>query len=477
MRIKMIPVFIIVMLSCGMVLAQSVVLGVAPNAGTPGQTISVEIKGLGFPATISPAMVNFGEGVTVTSVQMLPSQTMEINGETITVNSIRTGISISSQAVAGTRRVSIATVGSYSSVVFHVVAGDGGGGGGGGSTGVLFPSKQYATRADSPEGLLALDATRDGLADLIVAPDGDASLSLFRATSSGVLAPVRKIPGNIFGSAMIAAGDLNGDGRPDLVTSSRSSTSVGVWIASGTSFRRPLQVAIPAPAWAVGAGDFNGDGAQDIVAVVRDSNQVAMLAGNGNGSFQAPILRAVGDTPKSVTVADLNKDGLADVVVGNYVATISILMGNRTTGLSQQRRKNALLNMENLISGDFNGDGNIDVATIGDDSIVVLRGKGNGDFFAPPKRLRVAKFVWDLAAADFNSDGITDFAFVNYAADQVSIMMGKGNLLFDSPFSFPTQDLPTRIISADFNNDGRPDLALSNYGSDTIGLYLNEVHQ
>lgn len=459
----------------GLAAAQvSFVLGVAPNFGNPGQTITTEVKGVGFPASVSVAQVNFGAGITVTSVQVLPSQTMVINGETVVVNAMRVSASIAASAALGARRVTIGTLGGYSAAVFQVVSS--GGGGTGGPTGVAFQSRIYPARADAPEGLVAADANRDHLVDLVAAPDGDRSLSLFRSLAGGGFAPARKIPGTIFGSAMIAAADVNGDGRPDLITGSRSATTVGVWIASGIGWRRPVELQVPAPAWAVGAGDFNGDGAQDIVAVVRDLNEVAMFSGNGNGTFQAPIFRPVGDTPKSVTVADLNKDGLSDAVVGNFVESVSILMGNRTAGLSAQRRKNSLVSMENLVSADFNGDGNVDVAVIGGDSIVILRGKGNGDFLAPPKRIRLADYVWDLAAADFNGDGKMDIAFVNFAADQVSVMVGKGNLVFESPFSFTTGDIPTRILAADFNNDGRPDIAVSNYGADSISAYLNQIN-
>lgn len=476
-KIAILAGVLLLVIFAGMAAAQvSVVLGVAPNFGNPGQTITTEVKGIGFPASVSASQVSFGASITVTSVQMLPSQTMVINGETVVVNAIRVSASIAANAAPGSRRVTIGGAGGYSSAVFQVTSSGGGGGGTGGPAGVAFQSRVYPARADAPEGLVAVDANRDHLVDLVAAPDGDRSLSLFRSLAGGGFAPARKIAGTIFGSAMIAAADVNGDGRPDLLTGSRSSTTVGVWIASGISWRRPLQLQVPAPAWAVGAGDFNGDGKQDVMAVVRDLNEVAMFSGNGNGTFQAPIFRPVGDTPKSITVADLNKDGLSDAVVGNFVETVSILMGNRTSGLSAQRRKNTLISMENLISADLNGDGNVDVAVIGGDSIVILRGKGNGDFLAPPKRIRLADFVWDLAAADFNGDGKMDIAFVNFAADQVSVLTGKGNLVFESPFSFTTGDIPTRILAADFNNDGNPDIAVSNYGADSISAYVNQIN-
>ena len=473
MRKSLIPVGVLLLFCAATAVAQvAVVLGVAPNSGKPGETLTTEVKGVGFPATVSPSQVNFGAGVTATSVQVLPSQTMVINGETVVVNAIRVSLSIASTATAGVRRVSVGSSGGYSAAVFIVT---GSGGGTSGPADVRFQSRVYAARVDSPEGLVAVDANRDHLVDLVAAPDGDSSLSFFRSLSGGGFAPSRRIPGTVFGSAMIAAADVNGDGRVDLITGSRSAASVAVWIATGASWRKPVQLDIPGPAWAVAAGDFNGDGSQDIVAVVRDFNEVAMFPGNGNGTFRAPVFRPVGDTPKSVTVADLNKDGLSDAIVGNFVASVSILMGSRSAGLSAQRRKNTLLSMENLISADLNDDGNVDVAVIGGDSIVILRGKGNGDFLAPPKRIRLADYVWDLAAADFNGDGIMDIAFVNFAADQVSVMTGKGNLVFESPFSFTTGDIPTRILAADFNNDGRPDIALSNYGSDSVSAYLYQT--
>jgi hypothetical protein len=68
-----------------------------------------------------------------------------------------------------------------------------------------------------------------------------------------------------------------------------------------------------------------------------------------------------------------------------------------------------------------------------------------------------------------------DLAFINFAADQVSVLPGKGNLQFAAPFTFPTQDLPTRIAAGNFDGDGRPDFAVSNYGADSITVYSNRT--
>ncbi len=113
----------------------------------------------------------------------------------------------------------------------------------------------------------------------------------------------------------VAVGDLNGDGKPDLVLADNA--SVSVLLGDGTGL-------FTAP-----ANDLNGDGRRDVVVTNASSNTVSVLLGNGDGTLATHVDYAVGAQPVSVTIADLDGNGTADLTVANHVDnTVSVLLGS-----------------------------------------------------------------------------------------------------------------------------------------------------
>ena len=464
-------IFFLILISATTVSAQvTILLGLVPNVGTAGKSISVVIKGISIPDALTISQVNFGTDITVQNIEPLPFETINSNGEAIVVEAIRASIAISSSAAIGTRPVRVGSSAISFPAVFTIIRENEDPPPG---ADTAFRVTQYASHSLNPEGVIAADFTNDGRLDLAVATDGDYNTLLFRTISGGKLGAVKKLREPKFASAILSSNDFNGDGKPDLAVGNRSASELIIRIgAGGLNFNSPVRIPIPTPAWALTSGDFNGDSHADLVAVTRDTNGIQLVLGNGNGTFQPAHSLDAGDTPKSVAVADLNRDGLDDVIVGNFAGSLSIYFGNRTAGLSSQHLKRAPTSIENLIAADLSGDGNPDVATIGEDTIAIFRGKENGDFF-PPKRIRIVDFLFDIAAGDFNGDSKIDLAFSNFAAGQLSVITNEGNLRFSPPFNLNTGSDPKRIVAADLNGDHKADLAVTNYLSHTISVYLN----
>jgi len=132
----------------------------------------------------------------------------------------------------------------------------------------------------------------------------------------------------------IAVGDFNTDGKLDLVVANELSMgpnnytngSVSVLLGNGDgTFRSAVNYGAGVSPDSVAVGDVNGDGKLDLVVANQGSANVSMLLGNGDGTFQAAVNYSTGEYPFSVALGDLNGDGQPDLAVGNS-ANVSVLL-------------------------------------------------------------------------------------------------------------------------------------------------------
>ncbi len=220
-------------------------------------------------------------------------------------------------------------------------------------------------------------------------------------------------------------------------------------------------------------GDFNRDGKIDVAVANAGSNAVAILLGNGDGTFQAASNYSVaGGSPVSIATADFNGDGIADLVTANNGSNnASVILGNGD-GTFQGALTYSVGNMPTaVVVGDFNRDGKMDLAfaNYGMYSVSILIGNGNGNFFAPDT-YPVAGAAMSLAADDFNGDGALDLAVANYGSNNVSVLLGNGSGSFQAAVNYATGSYPFSVATADYNNDGKADLFVANYGGNTLSI-------
>lgn len=244
----------------------------------------------------------------------------------------------------------------------------------------------------------------------------------------------------------------------------------------------------------IAVGDLNNDGKPDLVVVdcgdcyvIRGAGVVGVLIGNGDGTFQPAIVYGPGGvTPLFVAIADVNGDGKLDLVVANRCgnngclneALVGILLGNGdgTFKPAVSYGSGGLFSQSVAVS-DFNGDGRPDLAVVnacGDSdcngTMGVLLGNGDGTFQIAVTYSSGGQTPFSVAAADVNSDGRPDLLVANWCGSNpncliglVGVLVGNGNGTFQPAVTYPTGGFgASSVVVEDINGDSKPDLLVGN---------------
>jgi hypothetical protein len=311
-------------------------------------------------------------------------------------------------------------------------------------------------------------------------------------TAASTAGPVGTIPCVKFNqqsNCAIAVGDFDRNGTADLALTSGYDNTVIILLGNGngtftTASGSPISVGnFPE---ALKTGDFNRDGLLDLAVANANDNTVSILLGNGNGGFTAASGPAnlVGNFPFFLAVADFNGDHVADIaVVNGDDSSVSILLGKGDGTFTEPNPPNPVgTGATSIVAGDFNGDGKIDLAVANyiSDDVEVLLGKGDGTFTeAAGSPIAVGIYPFAITTGDFNDDGNTDLAVANSGDNTVTILQGAGDGTFTAAAGPPPTvgDAPNDVVAADFNGDGAADLAVVNLSDNNLSILLNHLSQ
>jgi hypothetical protein len=280
----------------------------------------------------------------------------------------------------------------------------------------------------------------------------------------------------------IVGGDFDGDGKVDLVVADSTSTSelLSTLIGKGDgTFQSSIFFqTLPGIVRSLAVGDFNGDGRLDIAAVIDSTNAVSIFLGHGDGSFAAPVQYSTGQMLVSapVLVGDFNGDRKLDLAVAT-AGGIAILLGNGN-GTFQPSLLSSAPGDGLLALGDFNGDGKLDIAKITQTGIInVALGNGDGTFQqAPGFQITSILKTQSAVVGDFNGDGKLDVAFASQSSDVVTILFGNGDGSFKGHIEYSVPSVSNNanfMMAADFNSDGALDMALANFGPSEVSVLIN----
>jgi VCBS repeat protein/FG-GAP repeat protein len=323
-----------------------------------------------------------------------------------------------------------------------------------------FGPPRLAT-AGRPWAVAIGDLDNDGRQDLVVGQDGSTAASVFLDTGEGTFGPRTE---SDFGSmqSYVAIADLDGDGRLDLVaTDWWSGARVKLGTGDGTFG--------PATAYATGNGttsvtvaDLNEDRAPDLLVTNGNDHSISMLPGIGNGTFGTSRIVASGFGFGRLAVADLDRDGHLDLAISNGTILLGHGDGTFTTGTTNP-------GFGYLAIGDLDGDGIPDIA--GSTGSTWL-GNGDGTFrhgstfdpgFSPSS----------LVMGDFNADGKLDVAISNEnVASGVTALLGNGDGSFGKRMRFGVGQGTPALAIGDLNGDGRADLACADFASRSVSLLM-----
>jgi hypothetical protein len=347
-----------------------------------------------------------------------------------------------------------------------------------------FQAAQQTLLAYPPSAIATADLNGDGEPDLAVASGGQ-SVSILLNLGNGTFQTQQALTGTQ--PVGEATGDFTGDGYTDVATVNKLSDDISILLGNGDgTFTLGGEITLEmspgvdlSPA-AIVADDFNGDGRLDLAVTgslvatngqsfANGGGEVAILLGNGDGTFQAPAYYGVGVDPVALVAGDFNGRGTFDLAVANSGSNnVSILVGHGDGTFSVSKRPYSVgSSPDSIVTADFNGDGDLDLAVTNllGGSVSILLGNGDGTFQPAFPVFFGADRPESLAVGDFNGDGRVDLAVANSGSHSLSILLGNGDGTFQPAPSIGLDFAPVALVAAKLDEEGSTDLAAAGTNS------------
>src|SRR5260221_3183098 len=466
-----------------LLLAQPTVTSFAPLSGPVGTIVT--ITGSNFGATPSANIVYFGAArATVTAASA-------------------TSLTVTVPAGANYEPLSLSTGGftAFSTSPFNVTFSDPG----------QFTPAAFGTSQPVPMGganpayICAKDLDGDGKTDL-VATNSQGVIVFYNTGTPGFpqFTQLPTISNAPYTPVAVGAGDLDGDGKPDLVVSLYQSGSLCVYLNTSTPGNIPFASAVTVIASSniinLGIPDINGDGRADIATSSDGDNSVSVYVNSSTvGSLSFPTRKdppfPATAYPYMLAAADLDGDGMVDIgCVDNNTDSVYLFHNTGIRGGTvaftaaspvSTGPVDALGNPPSsfgLAAGDLDGDGKIDLVVTNayQSSLTLLRNTGspgNISFTAESQRPSTFPMPTDVVISDLDGDGLPDISIVSQGGSSVGVYRNTstgGHIVLADSVNYLANTQAYWLTAADMDGDGLPDLSVVNNGTASISVLINK---
>jgi hypothetical protein len=378
------------------------------------------------------------------------------------------------------------------------------------ATTASFATSTNTTAGTNPFDIVTGDLDGDGKPDIAVTNGQGGNWTVFRNTStlgnityaSGTTYTEGPSGQSIYG---LAIGDLNRDGKLDIVVADRDSSKIDVYINTSTvgsiSFATRVKYSVT-HAWQVKIADLDLDGRPDIIVAGDDQQKFSYFRNiyNGSGAFNSTSFATKVDVsvPSSqfldaIAIGDIDGDGKQDVVVGAQTTNVDNLQVFRNTSsgpgsisFASAVTSSSAQYIYYLAVGDLDGNGKADIiaGNNGASYLTVLPNTSTSGSisFGTAIQLNALGGGYGVTLADFTGHGKPDIAYVNSdgsSTNVVSIYLNTstpGNISFSSNTDFATSSSQNwGIVAADMDGDYKPDMVVANYQGTNFASYRNTI--
>jgi hypothetical protein len=458
--------------------AQPVISSFSPSTGTVGST--VVINGSNFSSTTSANIVYFGA----------------VRASVTAASSNSLAVTVPAGASYGPLTVTVGGLTAFDYIPFITTFSDPGQ-----FVASAFASKIPVTTSAGPTSIVAADFDGDGKPDVVVS-DGSSSnnIQVFSNNSSpGVFSFSQQfnfpLP-NGDDPDVVAVADMDGDGKPDIVVSTVLSPRLYVFLNTSTvgaiSFATPAIFDQGMYCQGMTVGDINGDGKPEIVvANVADGN-ISVYGNNstiGNLAFatRMPLVPASGGgVPYAAVIADIDGDGMPDIATANAAGgNVSIFHNTGTPGGPLSFAPSLEFGVgaapESIAVGDLDGDGKPDLVAgnYNDGTISILHNTSSSGSVSltVSSPISAGSSPQAVTISDLDGDGKPDVVLANFGDADISIYHNNstsGTITLATQVTYTTDYDPFAIAAVDMDGDGFPDLSVGAEGASCFDVLHNQ---